>query len=319
MAVYLSVDGSQEGPYTAEQLEELFRAGAIPGEALYWVEGDASWLPINEHPGFARSSTTSAPGRTSLTPSPAAAPSASSKGCPACGRPVPSSARTCPQCGHRLKLGFMPKLAIGGGIAIALVVLLGIVRTFRSSSETHRLSPQSPAGQTPGSNARSTERTAPSSPVLPTSQAKNLPRKSSPSLALTPLTSTPQTPSEPVVSVGSTKDATPPPGSSLTDTNLPIAVSIKRRTPTSERDAPGDVYVVYQRGDTRWLTSGETSSQAKLSARNGTLGWVVNEPPTNHPDGYAMSYAVRPCSTLVLSRDGRTLATLQSRLTFIEE
>ena len=86
-----------------------------------------------------------------------------------------------------------------------------------------------------------------------------------------------------------------------TNPNLPTEVLIKRRTSTTEYNAPGDVEVVYKDGTSRSLTDGETSSQAKFSSQNGTIGWVVNEAPTDHPgDGYTMSYEVRPSHTLVL-------------------
>ena len=142
MTVFISVDGSREGPYTAEQLEELLRAGAIPTSALYWVAGEENWRPISDHPGFARSSATSAPPQT-------ASSTASFR---------------------RFKLGPLPKLAIGGGV-MALVVLLYIVGPLLSEARRPRLAPNSSAGQTQASNAPTPERAAASPPVLPPAQA----------------------------------------------------------------------------------------------------------------------------------------------------
>jgi len=45
---YLSIDGNQTGPYTRDELLAISRRGAISAAALYWTEGMADWLPLNQ-------------------------------------------------------------------------------------------------------------------------------------------------------------------------------------------------------------------------------------------------------------------------------
>ena len=168
--------------------------------------------------------------------------------------------------------------------------------------------------------AASTDSSSPPgvSPTSVIAQTKKQPRDAVLPPAIPSPTS--DTTPKPLSSAGSSQVPVPPQANPVAAPNFPMAILIRRKTTTTEHDAPGDVLVTYTNGTSRWLTDGENSSQAKFSLRNSTIGWVVKEVPTNRPgDGYTMSYDVRPCHTLVLYRDGRTIATLQSKLMFIEE
>lgn len=41
--VYVSVDGDPQGPFTAEELSALWRAGELDASALYWFRGMPEW------------------------------------------------------------------------------------------------------------------------------------------------------------------------------------------------------------------------------------------------------------------------------------
>ncbi len=45
--VYVSVDGEAQGPFTAEELSALWRAGDLDASALYWFRGMPEWRPVN--------------------------------------------------------------------------------------------------------------------------------------------------------------------------------------------------------------------------------------------------------------------------------
>ena len=45
---YLWQDEKQKGPYTLFQIREMWRAGNITGEALFWQEGNLEWQSISE-------------------------------------------------------------------------------------------------------------------------------------------------------------------------------------------------------------------------------------------------------------------------------
>ena len=46
--IYLSVEGERHGPFTTEELSELWKAGEIdPAHAKYWYRGMPGWLPVS--------------------------------------------------------------------------------------------------------------------------------------------------------------------------------------------------------------------------------------------------------------------------------
>ena len=58
---YLAVDGRQEGPFRAEEIEEKIRAGAVARSAHVYREGLGNWAPVVSEPRFAAAFRTSIP------------------------------------------------------------------------------------------------------------------------------------------------------------------------------------------------------------------------------------------------------------------
>jgi hypothetical protein len=52
MQTYIFKEGSQQGPYTKEELDQLLQDGKITGDDLFWQEGRTDWAPLSEFPGF---------------------------------------------------------------------------------------------------------------------------------------------------------------------------------------------------------------------------------------------------------------------------
>jgi membrane associated rhomboid family serine protease len=47
-ALYLHLAGGQSGPFTSAQIQEMFLAGQIPADALYWQEGMENWAAADD-------------------------------------------------------------------------------------------------------------------------------------------------------------------------------------------------------------------------------------------------------------------------------
>jgi uncharacterized protein YbjQ (UPF0145 family) len=69
--VYLSVEGEAQGPFTAAELSELWKAGEIDATALYWFRGMVGWLPVERY--AAPTTVTVPPERVALTTLPGVA------------------------------------------------------------------------------------------------------------------------------------------------------------------------------------------------------------------------------------------------------
>lgn len=48
MSTYLHLDGEQKGPFTNQQLREMWRSGVITSETLYWRDGFSEWQSLAE-------------------------------------------------------------------------------------------------------------------------------------------------------------------------------------------------------------------------------------------------------------------------------
>lgn len=44
--IYLHTEGEQHGPFTADELSELWKQGDIKPEALFWYRGMKAWMPV---------------------------------------------------------------------------------------------------------------------------------------------------------------------------------------------------------------------------------------------------------------------------------
>jgi hypothetical protein len=55
LMIHLSWAGSQSGPFSRSQIEQMFRSGEIPAEAFYWQDGMEDWRTAEElrEPGVA--------------------------------------------------------------------------------------------------------------------------------------------------------------------------------------------------------------------------------------------------------------------------
>ena len=109
---YVDLSGHTAGPFTAEQLRELYSAGTIDDQTLFSKPGAVEWLPIQIIMPILAACTANAP-----TPSPPAFP-------PSIPGPVKPRARrkdyVCALCGY---LG-RPKLEAKGSFAVELVLWL---------------------------------------------------------------------------------------------------------------------------------------------------------------------------------------------------
>jgi len=52
MTLYLTKNGTQAGPYTFEQVQDFIRDGHVRETDLAWYEGQATWVPLRDIPGF---------------------------------------------------------------------------------------------------------------------------------------------------------------------------------------------------------------------------------------------------------------------------
>jgi hypothetical protein len=46
--IYVYMQGQRRGPYEKPQLEEMWKAGRIPADTLYWHEGMSKWDVISD-------------------------------------------------------------------------------------------------------------------------------------------------------------------------------------------------------------------------------------------------------------------------------
>lgn len=69
---YIMVDGRQQGPYAAEMLQELLRAGKLEMNAQVWAPGMSGWGPLSSvvMPNEQSPGTNSQPGQFNVFPSP---------------------------------------------------------------------------------------------------------------------------------------------------------------------------------------------------------------------------------------------------------
>jgi uncharacterized protein YbjQ (UPF0145 family) len=47
--IYVLVDGEPQGPFSADELSALWRAGDLDASALYWFRGMPRWLPVEKY------------------------------------------------------------------------------------------------------------------------------------------------------------------------------------------------------------------------------------------------------------------------------
>ena len=47
IAIYLTRDGQQSGPYSVEQIRDALREGSVKADDLAWYEGMPDWIPLN--------------------------------------------------------------------------------------------------------------------------------------------------------------------------------------------------------------------------------------------------------------------------------
>jgi hypothetical protein len=52
MEIYLSREGTQYGPYSVEQLNEMLAAEQITGQDMFWYEGREDWAQLSQMPGY---------------------------------------------------------------------------------------------------------------------------------------------------------------------------------------------------------------------------------------------------------------------------
>lgn len=50
--IFLHIDDVVEGPFTAEELKELWNTGDVTPEAFYWYRGMRQWAPVTEFKPF---------------------------------------------------------------------------------------------------------------------------------------------------------------------------------------------------------------------------------------------------------------------------
>ncbi len=108
MALYLTKNGEQLGPYTLDEVQALVRSGTVAENEWAWQEGLPNWIPLNQIPGYV-----SPPSALPAPPAPVATPVAYEEY-----KPVPIPAP---------KKNFFQK--IGSGI-VALAVAAFKFKTF---------------------------------------------------------------------------------------------------------------------------------------------------------------------------------------------
>lgn len=52
MDLYIAKDGTESGPYSADQVESLHRAGMLRSDDLVWHEGMSEWSPLHRYLGL---------------------------------------------------------------------------------------------------------------------------------------------------------------------------------------------------------------------------------------------------------------------------
>jgi hypothetical protein len=96
-------------------------------------------------------------------------------------------------------------------------------------------------------------------------------------------------------------------------TKRPVSASVEPAG--GKEDWIGNVVVTYADGTKdRWTTKGNTTLP-KVSA-NGTVGWVVVEPPVGSAN---FSYKLRPRREIVVCHQGKIVGRIRSAKAFIEE
>ena len=48
MNIYVYIQGQRRGPYEKAQLEEMWKRGQLPGDALYWHASMSEWAVISD-------------------------------------------------------------------------------------------------------------------------------------------------------------------------------------------------------------------------------------------------------------------------------
>ncbi len=46
--IYLHMSGEVEGPFTADELKELWNLGQVTPDAAYWYRGMKTWAPVTD-------------------------------------------------------------------------------------------------------------------------------------------------------------------------------------------------------------------------------------------------------------------------------
>ena len=48
MDIYVYMQGQRRGPYEKAQLEEMWKRGQLPSDALYWQDGMVQWAVVSD-------------------------------------------------------------------------------------------------------------------------------------------------------------------------------------------------------------------------------------------------------------------------------
>jgi hypothetical protein len=118
---FLGVDGHQQGPMTAAEVEKQIKGGKAKADTLCWREGQPNWTPLAETAAFrayfvkppplpaaAEPRPPPLPGATSAPPAPPTAPSAPPSGGRAVIGAPPPTAPSAPPSGGRAVIGAPP-------------------------------------------------------------------------------------------------------------------------------------------------------------------------------------------------------------------
>jgi GYF domain 2 len=124
---YLSKNGQQSGPFTAEEVQGLLQSGSIGRNDLFRSEGTETWLPLSDFGG--------------------ATPSAASPPAPARGRGGPTAA------GPESSKGCVKAVAVMAGLAILLIGGCVCLRVIFRSGAKHAPEQPGAAGPSPASAA----------------------------------------------------------------------------------------------------------------------------------------------------------------------
>jgi hypothetical protein len=85
MSYYIDLDGSTAGPFTIDQLAQLYRHGSVTDKTLYACPNSQEWLPVRTILPLFSPQPSSAPPPVIPSPAPAPAPRAAGPFCPGCG------------------------------------------------------------------------------------------------------------------------------------------------------------------------------------------------------------------------------------------